>query len=510
MNNPLIRIGVIAGILLVLVGGTALATPSLTNPRKASEPTRRPLDRAALVCPESSYTPDQTTTDVGAVAAPAGTDVEGADGADGSQTQSRARLDLAPLVGTGKPFATVDRRERLAAYAVRASKVPPVLVSAQGAVAPGATAGQITRTGEGSLRGLSETPCVTPGSEFWFVGAGSELGRHGRLYLSNADEAVAQVDLRLYDEKGPITTDGTRGIAIAARSQRVVELDKLAPTSKRLAVAVVAQRGRVSAALRDDAVSGDTPIGVDWIPSAVPPAKELLVPGIASGSGERVLTLVAPGDSTAVVDLSILAAQGSFQPVDLGHLEIEPGTVAQVRLHTATQKQAAAVRIISDAPVTASLRNEFGPADGPRDVAYAAATRSLSGPAVVPVTVAGDKKSASLLMSTPSERPVNATVVMLGDDGRQVGSTKVTVKGGSTVETKLTAPKDVKRYTLVVTSEGGGPVYATRLQVENASDGPMVSSWPLSSAATTAVRPIAHPDLAAGIGVEESGDGVFR
>jgi hypothetical protein len=513
VNRPIVRLGVVAVVAAVLVGGVTLLSPALTSAGESAQaptrPTRVPLDRATFVCPESSYVSGQTSTDVAAVAAPASVDGGQTDAAGGAAGTPEARLAVSSL-GTPTPVASVDRREQVATYAVRKTQTPPLVVTARGSVAPGAVAGQLTRTGTGPLRGLAETPCSGPGAQFWFVGTGSELGRHGRVYLTNTDEGSAQVDLRLYDEKGEVDSDAGRGLTIAAGRQQVVELDKLAPTSKHLAVAVVAQRGRVSAALRDDAVKGETSMGVDWIPSATPPAKEIVVPGVASGDGERVLTIVAPEDSTASVNLSLLAANGSFRPADLGDLEIKPGAVVEVPLQDALRKQAGAVRIDSDVPVTASVRSVLGAGSNPHDVAYSSAARALSGPAVVPDTRGGTGRTSSLLLSSPSQQAVNAAVTLVATDGRQLHTSRVTVRPGSTVELELEPPKGTERYAVVVTPDRGGPLYGTRLLVENAKDGPMVSSWPLATGETTAVRPVARADIGAGIGVEAPRDPIFH
>ncbi|MET9018856.1 DUF5719 family protein [Actinopolymorpha sp. NPDC004070] len=513
MSNPFVRLGAVVVAAAVLVGGATLATPALTSAgepaQAAGRPTRVPLDRTTLVCPESRYVPSESATDVTAVAAPARIDAPGV-GAQAARRGAAAPGKLAVLpLGSAKPLTSVDQRERLAAYEVRKDRTPPLLVNAQGAVAPGAAAGQFTRSGSGPLRGLAEAPCTQPGTQFWFVGTGSALGQHGRLYLTNSDEGSAQVDLRLYDEKGPVDADAARGLTVAPGRQTVVELDKLAPTSKRLAVAVVAQRGRVAAALRNDAQDADTAMGVDWIPSASAPAKQVLVPGVAPGDGERVLSVVAPADSTASVNLSVLGPDGTFRPSGLGDLEVKPGTVAEIPLQEALRKQAGAVRVESDVPVTATVRSVFGSGSKPHDVAYSAASASLAGPAVVPSTDAGEGRSASLLLSSPSQQAVNASVRLYSDDGREVGSTKVTVRPGSTVETKL-EPKDVSRYTVVVTPDSGGPLFGTRLRVEDDPDGPMASSWTLTSAESTVVRPAARSDIGAGIGVRETVDPMFR
>jgi hypothetical protein len=283
----------------------------------------------------------------------------------------------------------------------------------------------------------------------------------------------------------------------------------LAPTSKRLAVAVRTRQGRVTAALRDDAVQGETPQGVDWIPAAVPPARDVVVPGIAPGSGERVLSIVAPGDSTATVEVSILSPQGSFRPAGLERVEVKPGAVTQIRLDEVTQKSAAAVRLTSDVPVTASVRSVVGATDGPRDVVHTAATRAVAGTAVVPLTLGGARRSATLLLSTTSQRSASATITLHALDGRPLDKTETTVRPGSTAAVKLTAPAREKHYVITVRSDSGGPLYGARLLVENAPDGPLASAWPLFSGATTAVRPVARPDPTAGIGSEEPRDAIF-
>jgi hypothetical protein len=506
VNRVAIRLGLVVGALAALVVAANLL-PTAQGPTTTLQATRLPLERATFICPDSSYDKGATSTDIAAVAASG----QGSllDAGLRIAHHAKPRLDLNPL-GDPTPLASGDRREHLLTHAVRRPKQPPVVVSAQGSIAPGTTAGQITRTRQGTLRGMAESGCASPGSEFWFVGTSSQLGRHGRVYLTNTDNADAQVELRLYDEKGPVDADHIPSVTVDARSQEVVELDQLAPTSKRLAVSVVTTRGRVVAALRDDALEGETPVGVDWIPPAVRPGRDVVVPGVAPGRGERVLSIVAPGDSTASVDLSVLAAEGSFQPADIGRVDVKPGTVTEVRLDSATRRQAAAVRLTSDVPITATMRSELGPSTGVRDVAYTSASRSLSGPAVVPVTLGGPDHSATLVLSTPGSRAVRASAKLADADGRSLGSKKLVVKPGSTISLELTPSKKADRYVLVVQPEDGGPLYGARFLVETADDGPMMSVWPLASGQTTAIRPVTRADLGTGVGTGPTPDALFE
>lgn len=493
-RDAMLRVGAVLGGFALLVG-LAMIFPAAGDSGKAgAQSVRVPVDQATLACPESAFVRGSTTTEVAAVAAPSKLD-DVAAGEVGPGKNTGGELTIGDLAG-GKPVAKANRREQQATTTVRKGGQQPLVAEGTKGLAPGATAGQITRTTSGPSRGLSEAACTNPGSEFWFVGSGSAVGRHARLYLSNADDTAAQLDVLLYDEKGLIKDDATRSLEVGAHKQRVVKLDSYAPTSKRLAVQVKASRGRVVAAMRDDMVDGSTgqPLGIDWIPQASAPGTQLVVPGLAPGSGARVVTIVAPGDTSAVVDLGVMGKNNTFTPARLGRLEVPAGTVQQVSLDTATSRIASGLRISSDVPVTASVRSELGAKAGPRDFVHTAAVAPLTGPAVVPTTLSGSKIKSSLLLSALGRTTVDAQITLLAPDGRQQPPIKVTVPAGGTLETKLPGIKGASRYTVVVTPEEPGKLVGTRLQVESAEDGPLVSSWQLSTARTTTVRPVASPD----------------
>lgn len=493
-RDALVRVGAVLGGFALLVGLATLFPASGDDSRTVAKSVRVPIDQAILACPESAFVKGTTSTEVTAVAAPAKLDDIAAGEAKGGE------LAIDELAG-GKPVVQVKRREQQATTSVRKPGQQPLVALGTRALAPGASAGQLTRTTSGPVRGLSEAACTNPGSEFWFVGAGSAVGRHGRLYLSNADDTAAQVDVILYDEKGVINDDSTRSLEIAPHKQRVVKLDSYAPTSKQLAVKVKAARGRVVAAMRDDMVDGSSgqPLGIDWIPAASAPSEQLVIPGLAPGSGARVLTLVAPGDTSAVVDLSVMGKGSTFIPSKLGRLEVPAGTVKQVAMESATGGDASALRISSDVPVTASVRSDVGARDGRRDFVHTAAVAPLTGAAVVPSTMNGSKVKSSLLLSALGRSTVEAEIALLTPDGRQEQPIKVSIPAGGTIEAKLPGVKGSSRYTIVVTPAEPGKLVGTRLQVESAEDGPLVSSWQLVTGRTSTVRPIATPDPGVGL-----------
>lgn len=462
----------------------------------SNKPVRVPVDEATLACPESTYEADESSTEISAIAAPSS--LVQAHTAD--EAEQEGSLVLTEL-GEEKVNKTAKRRDDLARFGIDEPDQKPFLAVGRGPLAPGATAGQTTRSESGQMRGLAEAQCISPGSDFWFVGAGSQVGRRPRLYLTNADDTEAQVDIVMYDENGAVDNDTTRGLIVEPRAQRIVELDKYVPESEHLAVRVTAARGRVVGALRDERVDPQgRPIGVDWIPSAVAPAERLVVPGLPPGSGRRTLTVVAPSDHSAVVDIRVFGKSGPFLPAENGRLEVPANTVRQVSLEDATAEQAAAIQITSDVPVTAGVRTEQG-SDPTRDASFTAAAEPLTGPAVVPSTYNGDDQDGTLVLSAIGSGNVSAEIVVIGSGGRAEPPRTVTVASGTTKAYPIPKPKRDSRYTVVVTPSEPGKLLGARVQVDSSAagydEGALISTWPLVTGPITTVRPVAAPDLGA-------------
>ena len=212
-----------------------------------------------------------------------------------------------------------------------------------------------TRSTSDDIRGLASTECAAPGNDFWFVGSGAAVGRRGRLYLSNAESVPAVVDVALYGPDGPIDAPSGRGITLAAGAQRVLKLDALAPDVERFGVHVQVRQGRVAAALRDQQVQGLTPLGADWVPASHAPARRLVLPGVPPGAGERHLMILVPGDSDAIVQVRLIAVDGSFAPSGLDVTEARAGRVSDIDLAPFAGGQAVAVELKSDQPITAGV-----------------------------------------------------------------------------------------------------------------------------------------------------------
>lgn len=504
MTHPLVRTVLVAAAVVGITAG-AMAWPDAESATRGdaastSGARRVPVEQARLVCPEPRTGPDRQTLVTG-VSVPARLPPKeqagkGQAGKGQAGKEQAGKLALLPLGDPpAKDLAATERRGRAATYDVPAKSRGPVLAGATGSAAPGATAGQSSRATQGKLRGLAETPCVRPSDDFWFVGAGSQIGRDGRLFLTNVDQKRVSLDLELFDENGRVRPGRDRVVTVRPHGRRVIALDDLAPTSQRLAVSIHARTGRVAAALRDSRVDGEDGAGVDWIPPSAAPSKDLVVPGIPSGKGKRTLMVATPRESSAVVNVSVLGKNGTFRPAENGELKLDPGSVGKISLDRAVRSEDAAVRITSAAPVTASVRTEVGTGDDAREFSYSAAAAPLSGPAAVPSTSAGADVQASLLLSNAGQRPGAAEVRLLSPEGKQIGRQRVRVGPGSTVRTKLAAPKGSSRYVVVVDPDKGSSLYGTRLVEESTGDGPMTSQWPLSTAPTTQWSPTVRSGL---------------
>ncbi len=377
----------------------------------------------------------------------------------------------------------------------------PLVARAERAAAPGLAVGMLTRSTADAARGLLGTACVTAGSDFWFVGSGSVVGQRGRVYLSNPEAAPAVVDVTLYGPDGPIDAPAGRGVAVAAGAQEVTLLDALAPGSAVLAVHVHTRTGRIAAAVRDQQIDGLTPRGADWLPAAAAPARRQLVAGVVGGDGERVLQVVAPGESDAIVKLELLTDSGAFAPAGLDVLEVDAGSVATVDLAPYAGTDAVAVALDADVPVTAGLMaRSAGTAQGAlSDVGYTAAGRPLTpgAPGAVPEARTGTGISSSLLLTASG----GAATVRVAPLPPATGTPQeVRVPERSQVEIDLATVSSAPSFSVsVVPLPGSGPVYAVRSLTEAEAKGPLLTIEPVVPGRFTVEVPRVLADLSTGL-----------
>jgi hypothetical protein len=479
-------------LLAAVVGLTGLGLAAdLTRPDPApgaEAPAERPavpVARADAACPDPAV--DASTQTRVSLASPG----PGEGGAE------RGRARLSPL-GGGDVAAEVHAGTSGSAPAEPDGG--PLVARATGAAAPGFAAGMLTRSTLDAVRGLAGTLCVAPATDFWFVGSGAVVGQRGRVYLTNPEPAPAVVDVTLFGPEGPIAAPGGQGVSVDAGAQEVVLLDALAPGTTRFGVRVHARSGRVAAAVRDQRLDGLTPMGADWLPAAASPARRQVVAGVVAGAGARLLQVVAPGESDAIVKLRLVTASGAFAPAGVDVLEVPAGSVAEVDLAGPAAGAAVAVALDSDVPVTAGLLARATGSTGQLgEVAWTAAGRPLTAetPGVVPEARQGESVTSSLLLTAPGD---DVTVRLAALPPATGTATEVEVEAGTTVVVDLADVSSAESFSLAVTPvTGSGPLYAVRVVSETEARGPFLTTEPVEPGRYTVLVPRAVADLSTGL-----------
>lgn len=483
------------GLLLVvalLAAGTAVAVATAPDTGVVgaveSVPDRQvSVARAGAACPDPAVDQGTTTRVALAGTGPVGPTTGSARRAGTATLTTLRGSTLASFVAPGS--AAVDA----------AAGVGPLLARGSAGSAPGLAVSQLTRSTEATMRGLAATRCVAPGTDFWFVGSGAVVGQRGRVYLTNPEPAPAVVDITLYGPDGPIDAPDGRGVSVAGGEQEVRLLDALSPGTTRFAVHVHARQGRVSAAVRDQQVDGLTPLGADWVPAARPPARQVLVPGVPGEEGERLLQVVAPGDSDAIIRLRLVGEAGPFTPPGLDVLEVPAGSVAEVDLAPFTSGEPVTVELDADAPVTAGVLSRTVPAAaGLSEIAYAAASAPLTPdtPGVVPEVRQGELLTSRLWLTAPEGDAV--TVVLTPLPPVAGTATEVTVAAGSQLPVDLATVSTAETFALSVVPTSGRLLAV--LQVDEVEPrGAMLTSSPVPPGLFAVPVPRVVADLSTGL-----------
>jgi hypothetical protein len=441
--------------LLVVAGVVAASVAPQAEP-DAQELAYRPVSSSVLVCPQMTGA-GQATNVLGAmVAGPA---------------EGPGSAALWPIASTDFGVQLPAPGEPVALRSVRRSQ-PPLLMRADGSWAPSALAGVVARQQDGTTEGLSSAACSAPGRQWWFVGAGSQLGRGAALLVSNAAEEPARFDITLFSGAGPVQALAGKGIDLGPSSSVRLRLDALAPDEELLAIEVLATSGRVAAAVRDVAVpSEDRPRGVDFIPAAQAPGTRLVIAGIPAGDGDRDLVLVNPGAQFATVTPRLLTDSGPAAVEGLAAIALPAGAIIRVDLTRVLSGQSGTLDLTSDVPVTGGARAAWGGAR--RDVAWLAAVPLIGGPdplggaAAVPT---GPGLITNVTVAAP-DGPVSGTLTVvtiesedlatLSGKGRGEADSEADSGSGSAQEPGASLPELVlpdepaRTVTIPVTIPGG-------------------------------------------------------
>jgi hypothetical protein len=327
-----------------------------------------------------------------------------------------------------------------------------------------------------------------------------------RVLLVNPDVTSAIVDVIIHGPDGEIETPTTRGLVVPGQDRVIVRLDEVAPGINGTAFHVIARAGRVGASVVDEQRSGLDAIGTDWIPAAADPATNVYLPGILAGDGARVLSVVSTSDSDAIVDIRVLAQDGSYQPFDRGSVTVPAGAVTTLDMTPALPPSPngilpAALQLTSDQPIVVGMRQFFGGRNVQNEASFTAGAQPFAGPSAVsglPVRSATDVK---LQISAPATS-VEVDVTMLPFRGgttiaEETEPVRVSVPAGEVRVITFEPSTDVDWFTGVITPvPGSGPILAAHRVKERSDFGDLITGYPWKPLRVRVPVPQVVPDVA--------------
>jgi hypothetical protein len=470
----------VSAALAVGVGLTA-SVPAAPAPRRASaEP--QPVLGAIAVCPELVKAGGDITTQLTL----------------GTAGPGEIRVRAASLVaGSGQGPVVLSEGGRISTFSKPGDQAVAVAATAVGPLSGGLEAEQVSRGVDGLQRGLAGTRCEGTSADTWFVGGATTAGVATQLMLVNPYDDDALVDVELYGKGGRIEAPGAEGILVEGRERRVVDLAELAPDESALALHVLAREGRISPAVRDARVHGETPWGVDWVPRAGRPSSVVDLPGVAPGNGRRVLYVAAPGEDNAEFSVQLTLSDGQVVPTGYDLETVLAGRVVALDMTKAIAGRSTSIRVQAEgAPVLASMLVENRARYNPiQEFAYVGAARALDGPAVITDARVGEDLDSFLFLSSPDgPSTVDITMLPIAKKGepRLPAPRRVSIPQGRLVVVKFSgkpnrvARKDPLRP-FVVTPVSGSPVFAARIISEIGLRGPLFTALTVVSQDTDGV-----------------------
>ena len=233
---------------------------------------------------------------------------------------------------------------------------------------------------------------------------------------------------------------------------------------------------------------------MDWINPSVAPTTSLVVPGIAPGTGFRILTLANPSDLQATATLTVNGPNGPFKPAELSTVQIPAGSVKSIRLDQVLRGDPSSVTISSDQPLTASARNVAGTGD---EFAVIGSAEALAGPAYL--VLPAHAQPVQLQVTAPSKTAsVKFELRDLG--GKIIQARSLDVVNGAT--TAITFKAQATPTYLMVEQVKGSVVAAVTLMPPakpGEDDVPLVAAWPLTTSLVFRAQLGALPDVQAAL-----------
>jgi hypothetical protein len=476
--------------LAAVYGLASLSRSGAVTAGAASSSARATVSSAVRACPGPGST-SSTTSSVALAASSAGVG-----------NAEVTRLSPAGSAAPAAPLQVLTQPGRLAlvsvptapapaaglAHAPAGSTVPTtaaqggVMIQASGSMARGLEAEQ---AGAG---GLATAQCQGPGTDFWFIGPGQESASAIQLYLMNTESLPADVTVEIFTDSGPVLGSADAGISVPPHGQVMQSLAGTVNGSHVLALNVTTSVGTVVAAVQETSPGQPG----SWLPPAQAPATTVVLPGLPGTPGSIDLFVAVPGANNAQLTVTAVTPTGSYQPTGGSAVDLPGGSAGSVPLPSLAGI-AAALKITSNVPVTASVSVPGGPPGAPGVFTVA------GGPVLEQGVIAGNPGSgggsSSVVLSAPGHA-ATVRVTELTSSGQAAGPSQlVRLAARHTVVTTLRAGGSA--FAVVITPLArSGPVYAGRVVEQGGSP---VSLIPVTSALTWVSLPAVNGSLGAAL-----------
>jgi hypothetical protein len=312
-------------------------------------------------------------------------------GTDATSATSFGRPTISSSTTSGSvrrtPIGATDNSsgiapEVISVPATAAGSTPPLFAASQSQIAVRQDAA-----------GLAVSECGAGSGDSWLVGGATATGRTTLVTLSNPTEVSSTVALTIYDENGTVSAAGTDGIVVPAGDQRVISLAAFAPSIASPVVRVQSRGGSIVANLQQTTVRTLEPGGVDIVDPTTGAGLTTVIPGViisrsdavfarqgAAGFGDlaSVIRLLAPGDVTTHVEISVLPENSTAKPTAAALVTLKPGVVTDVPLGSFADGTYT-VTVASDHPTVAGARVSTSGTTGQLDFAWYAGAPALTG-----------------------------------------------------------------------------------------------------------------------------------
>lgn len=436
---PAVLLVLATGAALLAVSGAPLAAPT------DRPPTTTALTSQQVLCP---------------------------DGLAGSVAVSSTEASGSVGVGLGRASDPV------AVSRGRTTSVPqpgPLVVDGRATLAPGLVAG-VSAAASGA--GVA---CAPPRSDYWFTGVGAASIHASSLELVNPDAGPAVAQVEVLGTRGPVAATKVSSVTVPGGSATTVDLPTEIPTRVELAIHVTVVRGRLGASLLDRI--RDLSATSDWLASEPAPATAStllgLAPDVRGETTDRRLVLANPGADQATVTLEIVGAESTYAPLGLAPVQVPSGSVVVVDLGAvlgrALAREESGLSVVSDQPVTATLRTVAG-----GDLSHAVAAPTVTDAALLlPSPAPGSDARATLVLAAPGDAGA-AEVTAYDAQGRLLRRLRVGVHQDTAVPVALPAGTSL----LTVTATGAAVAGAVRV-----ASGAKVVVLPLQQLVTTGLVP---------------------